>query len=307
MEGAATSCLTTTTTATTTVMWNAINDPAQTSIIASKLAFLHAVPRSRAHYDTEPWEDRNASSLLPMPWEDNRILLNKTELKASDKLVGSLNWTSMLAEEFLYPARAVNCSFQAGSFRVEDDSRRLNQYLGKSKSLSDCNSAATCQRRCAALTAIKDPKKWKKPVIVTFSIIGGIFFLAGLLGLCCCFKRRRMPRSRLPRQPTVHDPVPSMSQAPARTPLQTPTQSPRVVQTPAPAPAPALASSTAPPSPTPPQETIVRKVEDAAGQPPVVEQTKSAVGAPGVVEEVVEPVPSTVPVQVVSRAPTGAI
>ncbi|TID21835.1 hypothetical protein E2P81_ATG05102 [Venturia nashicola] len=295
MEGATKSCTTTSTTATTTVMWNAIQDPAQTPFIASKLSFISAVPRTQAYYTTAPWEDRGSSSFLPMPWNDRRMMLNKTELKASDKFFGTANWTEVIAQEYIYPATFHNCSFEADSYLVKDDPQRFNQYLGKKKTLDSCNSPATCERRCAALAGIKDPKKWKMPVIVTFSILGGIFLLASLCALACCLRKRRVPRSRLPRQPTVHDPEPSMAQAPARTPIQTPTQSPRVVQTTAPAPVPA-------PAPTPSPAFTPAPV-DSAGQPVVVEQTESA---PGAGEEVVEVVPSTAPAQVVSRAPTTA-
>lgn len=284
MAGATSSCSITVTTATTTIHWDLL-EPAQTPMALSQLEDLGASPRIRSPYLA--------------PWHDRRILLNKNELADDQKRFGSFNWSDALAAEYTFPHEFANCSFQADSYIVEDGFYHINKPLGKNRLLAACNSAGSCERRCAALADFKDPSKMKMVLMVGGSTIGAICLLAGVLACCTCAKgKRRVPRSTLPRQPTVHDPEPAMSQA---------TQSPRVVLT-SPAPAPAPAQSPAP------SQAFVRRVEDAAGQPPVVETTEETVGAPGAAEEVAEPVVRSVPAQVaraptqvVSRAPTGAL
>jgi hypothetical protein len=172
----------------------------------------------------------------------------------------------------------------------------------------------TCDRRCADLVGLKDPSKWRKVLIIGGPIVGTIALLA--LGAACCMCcKRRIPRSRVPRQPTVHDPQPA---PPAIA------QAPRVVQTQpeviapahatAPAPPPSIVRSTAP---------TIHSVEEGARQPSVIENAERTPGQPGVLERTAEPaaeqapapvvssvppqVVSRVPTQVVSRAPTGQL
>lgn len=336
MDGAAYNCSVATATATTTIYWDLLR-PEQTPIVLSNLESLNATPRwpytdyllqktfpgldEDEQYDTDSNGNRiyTADTLhllpVPLPWLNQNDFLNEEERSASKKQFGSFNWTDFLATKHTFPHEFLNCSFQADQYIVQDDWRHIGKPLGKNRLLASCHSGATCERRCAALADIKDPSKLKLVLTVGGSIVAGIGLLAGVLACCTCAKgKRRVPRSTLPRQPTVHDPEPAMSQA---------TQSPRVVLTPpAPAPAPASRrSSAAPGVPVPapaqspaPSQTFVRRVEDAAGQPPVVETTEEAAVAPGAVEEVVEPVVRSVPAQVaraptqvVSRAPTGAL
>ncbi|QDS74663.1 hypothetical protein FKW77_009408 [Venturia effusa] len=318
LRDAAQNCSTATTTATTTIFWDTLK-PAETQAVLLALETLKATPRwkylefldQKKHPEKYPanltdqsgnhvWPGEDTDSFpMPPPWRTNDDPRSKADQKALKKF--GLNQTQLHSTKHTFDHLYLSCSYQADALEVPSPPIwKLNQYLNDTHLLDACDDLHSCELRCANLAFPKDPSKWRKALTIGGPILGSLLLIASVAACCVCCKRR-IPKSRLPRQPAVHDPEPAMSQT-VRSPTQPPPAAAEQRPITAPTPAPA-------PDPLPVKKTTVRKVEDAAGAPPVVETTEKTAGAPGPVEEVVEPaVPvSTVPAQVVTRAPAGAL
>jgi hypothetical protein len=235
MSNAATACTMTTRRQTNTIHWNGMS-PMQTQEAINNLARVRAEPRFP----------------VPPPWLNVNRNVNNSVSKDYHNRYGNLNWTDKIFSTHVWDEPYYECRYSARDFG------QMNR----------CDNELDCDRRCANFVGFKDPVNKRKMMMVAGSILGALVTLALLAGCCICCKRR-VPRSRIPRQPTVHEP----QAAPTSEVVQT---APRVVEQ------------------TPP---TVRTAEVPSGRPSVVENVEHPAGQPTVVET---------PPHVVETAPTAA-